>query len=957
MTMERRGRRPYGRLAVVLVMMALGLSGADALLDPRPAAAMVADGAIVASHSDLCLAVDGGSLAAGAAVVQQPCDGSSPQRWTTTDLGGGYWRIQSDHSGLCLDVEGGSTANLARLILWTCHTGFHQQFSIPDGQPSRIVARHSGSCIDVEGGSTAAGAALIQFGCHGGPNQRFTFDAGAGADPSQVGRWSSPDTLPLVPVAASTLDNGKVLMWSAYERFTFGGDRGYTQTALYDLATGSVSERRVANTGHDMFCPGIANLADGRILVNGGSSSAETSIYDPASDAWIDAADMNIPRGYQGTTLLSDGSALTLGGSWSGGQGNKHAEIWTPGEGWRRLPGVRAEPFTADDPQGVYRGDNHLWLFAWSGDRVFHAGPTREMHWIDVTGDGSVSTAGDRGSDPYAMNGNAVMFEPGRILTIGGAAAYQNALATTNATVIDLTGPTVTTTDVAAMSFRRAFHSSVVLPSGEVLVIGGQEVPVPFSDDRAILAAELWDPDTRTFRTVAPMAIPRTYHSFALLLPDGRVMAGGGGLCGSCDTNHPDVEIYSPPYLFEADGSAAVRPAITAGPDSIDLGERVEISTSAPITDLVLVRNSSATHAVNNDQRRIPVAFTQTGATTYQVTAPADPGIAVPGRYMLFALDADGTPSEAWMTTITTDVAPPPDDPTSITGRVTDEGGGAVGGIAVDLFTAGPDGTRGTYLATATTGPDGTYTLDVDPGCYVLTFIAPTGRTFTNNSPWYQAPACAQTGQPTTNIDATLTTPTGDSTSINGQVTDTAGNGQAGVFVDLFTANGDGSRGQYQATATTGPDGTYTLDVDPGCYVLTFIAPTGRTFTNNSPWYQAPACAQTGQPTTNIDATLTTPTGDSTSINGQVTDTAGNGQAGVFVDLFTANGDGSRGQYQATATTGPDGTYTLDVDPGCYVLTFIAPTGRTFTNNSPWYQAPACAQTGQPTTNIDATLS
>jgi hypothetical protein len=38
---------------------------------------------------------------------------------------------------------------------------------------------------------------------------------------------------------------------------------------------------------------------------------------------------MNIPRGYQANTLLRDGSVLTLGGSWSGGVGNKHGEVWT----------------------------------------------------------------------------------------------------------------------------------------------------------------------------------------------------------------------------------------------------------------------------------------------------------------------------------------------------------------------------------------------------------------------------------------------------------------------------------------------------------------------------------------------------------------------------------------------------------------------------------------------------
>ena len=32
----------------------------------------------------------------------------------------------------------------------------------------------------------------------------------------------------------------------------------------------------------------------------------------------------------------------------------------------------------------------------------------------------------------------------------------------------------------------------------------------------------------------------------ALMLPDGRVLTGGGGLCGGCSVNHPNTETFSP---------------------------------------------------------------------------------------------------------------------------------------------------------------------------------------------------------------------------------------------------------------------------------------------------------------------------------------------------------------------------------------------------------------------------
>jgi len=60
-----------------------------------------------------------------------------------------------------------------------------------------------------------------------------------------------------------------------------------------------------------------------------------------------------------------------------------------------------------------------------------------------------------------------------------------------------------------------------------------QPLPVLFNDDNPVLVAELWSPVTQTFAPMAPIAVPRNYHSVAVLLPDGTVFSGGGGLCGN----------------------------------------------------------------------------------------------------------------------------------------------------------------------------------------------------------------------------------------------------------------------------------------------------------------------------------------------------------------------------------------------------------------------------------------
>lgn len=89
-------------------------------------------------------------------------------------------------------------------------------------------------------------------------------------------------------------------------------------------------------------------------------------------------------------------------------------------------------------------------------------------------------------------------------------------------------------------------------------------------DRRCDCGAEIWTPSTQSWRNDASAAVPRTYHSAAALLPDGRVFVGGSGLCGTrCSVNHLDAEMYSPNYLFNADGTPATRPTVTLSASSV----------------------------------------------------------------------------------------------------------------------------------------------------------------------------------------------------------------------------------------------------------------------------------------------------------------------------------------------------------------------------------------------------
>lgn len=622
----------------------------------RPAAGTILTGAILACTlgsvdaqaavlpmisvaSGKCMSPYNGSPARGTAVVQTACNNASAQQWSFQAVGTAF-RLIAVKGGKCIALGALSDTEGTPAVMSKCDALADFDFR-PLGRGYEMVAQSTGKCLGTEGGTLQEGARIVQQTCNRSAFQTWATSAGTAA-PST---WSALKQLGLVPVAAAHLSNGKLMLWSSRDPMNYGGDYGRTYTSLLEPTTLTATDTLVSYTSHDMFCPGTANLPDGRIHVSGGGSSQKTSLYNPTSNVWTVGAPLNIARGYQGSVTLSNGGVMTYGGSWSGGVGGKTAEVWTEAAGWRVVPNLPDSVLFTGDAAGVYRSDNHGWFFATGAGRVFHAGPSRTMHWIDTAGDGAVTSAGVR-ADGDAMNGNAVMYDVGRILMVGGALSYEGTPATNKASLIDIRNG-VTVRSVAPMAYTRATHNSVVLPNGQVVVIGGQAVPRLFNEDLAVLTPEVWDPRTESFTALAPIAVPRVYHSVALLLPDGRVMSAGGGLCGACSVNRNNLQVLVPPYLLNPDGTSALQPQIVKVASQASLGQTLRVKTDSAVSSFALVRMSSVTHSVNNEQRRVPLAFQSLSATSYQVNLALDAGVVVPGYWMLFALTPNGVPSKA----------------------------------------------------------------------------------------------------------------------------------------------------------------------------------------------------------------------------------------------------------------------------------------------------------------------
>jgi PKD repeat protein len=170
--------------------------------------------------------------------------------------------------------------------------------------------------------------------------------------------------------------------------------------------------------------------------------------------------------------------------------------------------------------------------------------------------------------------------------------------------------------------------------------------------------ADMYDPVTNTMSSAGTAAYSRLYHSTALLLPDATVMSLGSNP-GSRGGYEPAIEIYTPPYLFDAnDNLITNRPVITGvTPGVIGYGATfyVNYTSASPISSAVLMRPGSVTHSFDMDERLIGLcgsgpqepACVDAGGSSLNLTTPSNGNIAPPGYYMLFLLDSAGVPSVA----------------------------------------------------------------------------------------------------------------------------------------------------------------------------------------------------------------------------------------------------------------------------------------------------------------------
>jgi NPCBM/NEW2 domain/Domain of unknown function (DUF1929) len=511
-----------------------------------------------------------------------------------------------------------------------------------------------------------------------------------GSDATNKGTFGPLQTnWPTIAVHTAILPSRKVLTWFSQDtdgslRDDTGVAHSSTKAWLWNPDDSKFTE--VFHSGTDLFCAGAATDFEGNLIVAGGNlggrrGSRDINKFDANSNQWSKIGTMNTGRWYPTVKALPNRELLAIGGNSETvplvaanppadpGPINFIPDVIRSDGSVRRLTNASSDENV--NPNGPawssHNEEEHYypWVFAAPNGKVFYAGPRNRTVWLDTAGAGTWSNGVGAANGQYRKYGSSVMYDIGKILILGGAPGdgtggcpEGSLCGYTSSSLIDINSGTAQSAPSGNMKYKRVHANATVLPDGQVVVIGGSQngnvSGNNFVDDHSVLESELWSPITKSFKPAATMQTPRNYHSTALLLPDGRVLSGGGGGCGSgCLQNHANAEIYYPPYLFKKDGSGqlAERPVITQAPASASYGASFEISSpDATITSsAVLMHLGSATHAFDQGQARVPISIERRSVGVLRLTAPANANIAPPGVYMLFIIDAAGVPSKAQM--------------------------------------------------------------------------------------------------------------------------------------------------------------------------------------------------------------------------------------------------------------------------------------------------------------------
>jgi hypothetical protein len=318
--------------------------------------------------------------------------------------------------------------------------------------------------------------------------------------------------------SATLLPDGRVLIAGGVSSASdLGLQQPLASAELYDPSTHSFTP-----TGSMMVprnSPGAVLLANGKVLIVGGSQDLSAEIYDPSTGAFTSAGNMvsgGTPQNALDSrlpTLLRDGRVLVEG---------MNAEIYDPATGIFSLT-------------PVYADANPLWFTSTllQDGRVLLTGCVPSCS-------GGATELFDPRTNTFSVAGpltqwddasSATLLTNGRVLFVGSDDG-----STVDTEVYDPAAGTFMS--IGGATSLHAFAAAVRLSDGTVLITGGQLPGGNGTPDSDLYLS------TGTFTAAGSMTTGRHDHTVTLL-QDGTVLITGGF------TNWPtataSAEIYNPP--------------------------------------------------------------------------------------------------------------------------------------------------------------------------------------------------------------------------------------------------------------------------------------------------------------------------------------------------------------------------------------------------------------------------
>jgi len=317
--------------------------------------------------------------------------------------------------------------------------------------------------------------------------------------PGEGGAWTAPASMSTARTAhtATVLtSSGRVLVAGgangsgplrSVERYDPGAD---TWVPLAPMGSG--------RSGHT-----ATELADGRVLVAGGTTGATAEVYDRAADRWTSTGAMKAAHSGHGAARLTNGRVLVAD--------HTSAELFNPATGTWSSTGPLPQFGSVEDDERVTSGPYLDGLLALPSGRAL-AVLSREITELPQCPGVCSSSWAETATLEYRTSTNQWAERPD-------------------------------------MKRQRARTTVAKLSSGRILVAGGITGGI-FGDDCATGATEVYDPSTQEWLERDGMTADRTRHA-ATLLPDGRVLVSGGFDAG-CDDASPTLssaELYDPDVL------------------------------------------------------------------------------------------------------------------------------------------------------------------------------------------------------------------------------------------------------------------------------------------------------------------------------------------------------------------------------------------------------------------------